>query len=119
MKKPSIDWGEVMSQFIATIQEAQQAANCQPQLTAGLKEIAAAFLGEDAGSANVKWKVIPRGFAWTGGQPSKMSVLLCIVPDDLPSEIRANLMTQANDLWIAETGADPNDLLIFTTSQPL
>ncbi len=108
-----------MTKYIATIQEGNEAENLKQELTLGLKEIAAESFGNDTVTTDVKWKVIPKGFAWTAGKPSNSSAFLCVVPDDLQFETRANFMTRVNDLWVGQTGADPNELLIFTVSSTL
>lgn len=103
-----------MIKCIATIQEGHRAELLQEELAAELKEIAAGFFQGRALDPEVRWKVIPKGYAWTAGKPSNSSVLLCVVPEDLPFEARAELMRRVNDMWIAKTGADARELLIVT-----
>lgn len=108
-----------MAKYIATIQEGHEAEGLQEELTAGLKDIAASTLGDERESTEVKWKVIPKGFGWTAGRPSNSSVLLCVVPEKLQFKTRATFMTRVNDLWVEKTGADSNELLIFTQGKTL
>ena len=105
-----------MTTYIATIQEGHIAEGLKAELTFELESIANDSLG---GEAEVKWKVIPKGFGWTAGRPSNSSVLLCVVPDGLPFKTRANFMSRINDMWVKTTGADPNELLIYTHGEAL
>lgn len=108
-----------MTRFVTTIQEGHVAGELRETLTQGLQAAAARTLGDHPSDAEVKWKVMRRGFAWTAGHPSNSSVVFCLVPDELDYEIRVRLMEEVNDLWVRTTGADANELLVFTTSQGL
>ncbi|MEM7117120.1 MAG: hypothetical protein AAF614_32100 [Chloroflexota bacterium] len=103
-----------MTKYVATIQAGHNAERIMPALTRGLQQIASESFAEDAKENTVRWKIIPTGFAWTAGRPSNSSVLICTVPDGIAFEARANFMLQVNTFWVDQTGADPNNLLIFT-----
>ncbi|OUR89091.1 hypothetical protein A9Q81_22495 [Gammaproteobacteria bacterium 42_54_T18] len=103
-----------MSKFIATIQQGHNADDLREHLAKGLQNIAIESFGKEAANSEVKWKVIPKSFAWTAGKPSRTSALICVVPEDLEFETRAKFMAQINDYWVGQTGANPNELLIFT-----
>ncbi len=103
-----------MIKYVATIQAGHEAEHIMPSLTKGLQKIVAESFVENAEETAVRWKVIPKGFAWTAGKPSNSSVLMCTVPKDIDFDIRADFMLQVNDFWVDQTGADPNELLIFT-----
>ena len=103
-----------MTQLIASIQEGQEADGLRDELAIGLRGIAAESFGGRPEDTDVKWKVIPKGFAWTAGKPSRTSVLICVVPEDLAYKTRARFMRRVNDFWVDETGTSANELLIFT-----
>ncbi|MEM8862365.1 MAG: hypothetical protein AAGD96_28950 [Chloroflexota bacterium] len=103
-----------MIKFVATIQTGHEAEHIMPLLTQGLQNIAVESFKEHAEESAVRWKVIPKGFAWTAGRPSNSSVLMCTVPKRISFETRADFMLQVNDYWVDQTGADSHELLIFT-----
>ncbi len=108
-----------MAKYIATIQEGHPAQSIRDELASGLKAVAEGALGDDPATTDVVWKIIPKGFGWTAGRPSNSSVLLCVVSEDLQFKARANFMSKVNDLWVSKTGADPNELLIYTQGTTL
>lgn len=107
-----------MTKFVATIQEGHGAVEIMPVLTQGLKQIAAQSFNNTIDESKVRWKIIPKGFAWTAGKPSNSSVLMCTIPQDISFETRAGFMRQINNFWVQQTGADPDQLLIFTLDKP-
>lgn len=103
-----------MSAFYVLVQEGHEAEMRRQELIDGLKEMSADSFGDDPSATQVKWHVVPKGFAWTGGKPSHSSIIRCVIPDGLTYETRAGFMMKICELWVQQTGCDGMDVMITT-----
>lgn len=108
-----------MISYLVFTQQGHEAQQLQTDLTERLLGIAETSFGAPSAQSEVAWTILPKDYAWTGGQPSNSSVVVCRVPEDIAFDRRASFIKPVNDVWIDKTGADPSELLIVTTSRSL
>ena len=79
-------------------------------LEQGTKQVVEQVLGMDA---NVTWKKVLEGNGFSAGESgSKSSLLMLIVPEGTPDEVRTELLAATNDVWVEKGGCHKNDLMI-------
>jgi len=108
-----------MAHYACMIQEGQEAERRKDALADGLREIAQRTFGEHPDEVEIQWDSLPKGFAWTGGEPSTSSIVVRSVPVGFDNDEREVLLRSMCDLWIETTGCTINEIVATAFDGPL
>ena len=81
-------------------------------LNARLIQIGAAVLGVPPDDISVNYEVVPRGFAYRGGEPSTTSNVRGVIPPGSPQATRVEFMQQVQDMWLEVTGQTTAEVVV-------
>jgi hypothetical protein len=101
-----------MIRFECTVQEGCVPDRLRPVLSAAIEDACADALGRQQGPVEIVWTVIPKGFAFRGGQPSTTSQVRGQIPDGCDRDTRARLLMSIGDAWCRITGASTDELMV-------
>ena len=90
------------------VQADQQPARREGTLTAALDAFSERAFGAPA---SINWVTVPAGNGFTAGEPSTSSIVSMTAPEPLDQTIRASLLGELCDLWMAETGCSINEIV--------
>lgn len=108
-----------MPDYVCIIQEGQAADERREVLAEGLRAIGAEAFGDDPVATEIAWSVVPKGFGWTAGEPSRSSIVIRSVPVGLPLDRREAFMHRVCDLWEKETGCSVDEIVVTAWDGPL
>ena len=108
-----------MPQYACIIQDGQPPHRKQDALAEGLQRIGRESFGDEPDSFEIKWIVVPRGFAWTAGEPSTSSIVVRSVPVGLPPDEREAFMRRVCDLWQTVAGCSIDEIVVTAWDGPL
>ena len=108
-----------MPEYACMIQEGQEPHRRQAALADGLRRLGAEAFGDDPGATEIRWIVIPKGWAWTAGEPSTSSLVVRSVPVGLEPAPREAFLRRVCDLWQDVTGCSIDEIVVTALDGPL
>lgn len=100
-----------MAEYVCMIQEGQEPDRKREALAARLRDLAHRTFGVDPDAVEIRWLPIAKGYAWTAGEPSTSSLVVCSVPVGYPDDEREKLLRSICDIWVETTGCSINEIV--------
>jgi hypothetical protein len=108
-----------MPQYVCFVQEGQQPAACQAELSDGLRRLGRERLGDPAQGIEIRWTVVARGFGFSAGRPSTSSLVVREVAVGFPDPAREAFMRSVCELWKQVTGCTTDEIVVTAYDGPL
>lgn len=108
-----------MPDYVCMIQQGQSPQQHQEELAEGLRRIGRETFGDGPEGAEISWVVLPKGYAWTAGEPSTSSIVIRSVPVGYPAEEREAYLRSVCDLWMDVSGCSVNEIVATAWDGPL
>ena len=108
-----------MAEAVVMIQEGQEPERRREALAAGLARIGRECFDDGSTPDEVRFVTIPRGFAWTAGEPSTSSLVIRSVRPGLALAERERFLRAVCDLWVDETGCSIEEIVVTAWDGPL
>jgi len=104
-----------LASYECIVQEGSARSKLQAELRRELTDIEKTVRGGSGSDTTVDFVVVPRGSAFTAGEPSATSIVNVELPHGCPYEIRHRVMTQVCARWYRTTDCSAHELVVFTT----
>lgn len=98
--------------YTCIVQEGIVPDDIRAKLADNIRRISASALNIDEDGIDVEYHEIRHGFAFRGGEVSTTSTVRGQLTEAIEQDIRVDLMTQIQDMWMAETGCEVDEFLI-------
>lgn len=98
--------------YTCIVQEGIVPDDIRVKLADEIRRISASALNIAEDGINVEYHEIRRGFAFRGGEVSTTSTIRGQLTEAIEQGIRVDLMTQIQNMWMAETGCGVDELII-------
>lgn len=108
-----------MAQYTCMIQDGQEPHHQMEALAAGLAALAQRTFSEAPAEVEINWNVLPKGWAFTAGEPSTSSICVRSVPVGYPDDQREELLHAICDLWMDTTGCSIDEIVATAFDGPL
>ena len=108
-----------MAHYACMIQDGQEPHRQRAALEAGLATLAQRTFGEAPEEVEITWTVLPKGWAFTAGEPSTSSICVRSVPVGYPDDQREALLRAICDLWVETTGCSIEEIVATAFDGPL
>ena len=108
-----------MADYACVIQQGQSADAHRSELELGLRRIGQESFGDDPAATRIAWTVVPRGMAWTAGEPSSSSIVIRSVPPGLPLPEREAFLRRVCALFERVTGCSADEVVVTAWDGPL
>ncbi len=108
-----------MADFVCIIQKGQVAHRMQAELAEALRALGAEIFGDDPAQSEIRWTVMPSGFAFTAGEPSTSSIVVRSVPVGYPDDEREAYLHRVCDLWTELTGCSKDEIVATAFDGPI